>query len=163
MDRLSQLRLQQPAVKALATLDLVVTASGVLMKLCTSAASCTAPSRARATASHVAAGGTGSVVRSASTLPFILMVTTIGTVAGGGGWMGGEKQGNARGVSFRRRYTEWGRSTLIRLVHVHPIHRQKQLHTRSVPLMCRYIEWDRSILLRRVHVHPIHRHKQLHT
>ena len=39
--------------------------------------------------------GTGSVVRSASTLPFILMVTTSGTVAGGGGWMGGEKQGSA--------------------------------------------------------------------
>ena len=65
------------------------------MKPCTSAASSTAPSRARATASHVAAGGTGSVVRSASTLPFILMVTTSGTVAGGGGWMGGEKQGGA--------------------------------------------------------------------
>jgi len=49
----------------------------------------------RATASHVAAGGTGSVVRSLSTLPFILTVTTIGTVVGGGGWRGGEKHGGA--------------------------------------------------------------------
>eukprot|EP00966_Prymnesium_polylepis_P137517 3177817-Prymnesium_polylepis.1 len=65
------------------------------MKSCTSAALSTAPSRVRATASHVAVGGTGSVVRSASTLPCIFMLTTSGTVVGGGECMGGEKQGDA--------------------------------------------------------------------
>jgi hypothetical protein len=75
-------------------------ARGMLMYACTSAASSTASSLVRATDSHVAVGGTGSVVRSQSTLPFILIVMTSGTavMGGDGGWRGDGQNGGCGAV-----------------------------------------------------------------